>query len=68
MSANVRTAPLSWRKSSYSGGGNNCVEVALPAGEAAVRDTKNRSAGTLTFTRAQWHGFLAASARLGTGA
>ncbi|GIE29398.1 transcriptional regulator [Actinoplanes italicus] len=49
-----------WRKSTRSGGGNDCVEVAdnLPR-IVAVRDTKNRDGGTLIFTRGQWSEFLA---------
>ncbi|GAA2822879.1 DUF397 domain-containing protein [Crossiella cryophila] len=64
MLASYNTESLSWRVSSYSGGGNNCVEVALPAAAAAVRDSKNRAGGALTFTRAQWHGFLASAPAL----
>ncbi|MFB9907991.1 DUF397 domain-containing protein [Allokutzneria oryzae] len=47
-----------WRKSSYSGGGNDCVEVAYTATAVGVRDSKNPAAGTLVFTENQWHGFL----------
>lgn len=48
-----------WRKSSYSGdNGGGCVEVAsnLP-GIVAVRDTKDRTGPTLTFTPAGWEAF-----------
>ncbi|MEU3017083.1 DUF397 domain-containing protein [Nocardiopsis sp. NPDC007018] len=50
---------LTFRKSSYSQGRTeNCVEVAdLPNG-AAVRDTKNRSAGHLTFASQEWTAML----------
>jgi hypothetical protein len=42
-----------WRKSSYSGNGNNdCVEVALTAVDVKVRDTKDRMAGHLTLSPA----------------
>jgi hypothetical protein len=30
-----------WRKSSYSGGANDCVEIAALGAYAAVRDTKD---------------------------
>jgi hypothetical protein len=30
-----------FRKSSYSGAQNNCVEVALEGGRLAIRDSKN---------------------------
>ncbi|MGW1679522.1 DUF397 domain-containing protein [Saccharopolyspora sp. NPDC002376] len=56
----VRTFPESWRKSSYSGGQTNCVEVGRVGGGAAVRDSKNRSAGHLTTTPDQWSTFLGA--------
>jgi len=43
---------LVWRKSSYSGGGGNeCVEVAFPAGRIALRDSKNPSGPRLVFSR-----------------
>ena len=50
-----------WHKSTRSGGnGGDCVEVAvnLP-GIVAVRDTKDRAAGALVFTDAEWLAFLA---------
>jgi hypothetical protein len=49
-----------WRKSSYSGGGNNCVEVAPARGTAAiaVRDSKNPGGGHLTFGAAAWTEFV----------
>jgi hypothetical protein len=49
-----------WHKSTRSGGnGGDCVEVAvnLP-GIVAVRDSKDRAAGTLVFTASQWAAFL----------
>ncbi|WP_372339646.1 DUF397 domain-containing protein [Nocardiopsis sp. CC223A] len=52
---------MAFRKSSYSGSGDNCVEVAaLPTGGAAVRDTQNRDAGHLAFAEpAEWRAALA---------
>lgn len=48
-----------WRTSTYSGGGNQCIEVAvLPDGHVAVRDTKNREAGMHLFSAAAWRAFL----------
>jgi len=35
---------LTWRKSSYSGGGENCVELA----DGAVRDSKNPAGPVLS--------------------
>lgn len=50
---------VSWRKSSRSAGnGSNCVEVGQAADEILVRDTKNRTGGTLAFTPTTWRRFL----------
>jgi hypothetical protein len=47
-----------WRKSSYSGGSGNCVEVAdhLP-GAVGVRDSKDPDGQTLVFTNLAWQAF-----------
>jgi hypothetical protein len=49
-----------WRKSSFSGANNNCVEVAgnLPHG-IAVRDSKGSDGPALVFTRGAWDAFTA---------
>ena len=52
-------ACATWRKSSYSGGGNQCVEVAAAAGMYAVRDSKNPAAGCLVLSGGEWKAFLA---------
>lgn len=47
-----------WRKSSYSGEGASCVEVA-PVGEGvATRDSKNPTGPTLSFKTGPWRTFL----------
>jgi Domain of unknown function (DUF397) len=48
-----------FRKSSLSGGNNDCIEVAtnLP-GVVAVRDSKNPSGPALAFSPATWNNFL----------
>jgi hypothetical protein len=46
-----------WRKSSYSGNGNNCVEIAVADGLIAVRDTMNRDGVTKIFTDRAWQHF-----------
>ena len=51
-----------WRKSSHSGGGNDCVEVAWagrPAGDGMlVRDSKNADGPRLGFGPAAWAAFV----------
>ncbi|MEU3020904.1 DUF397 domain-containing protein [Nocardiopsis sp. NPDC007018] len=47
-----------WRKSSYSGRNTNCVEVAESAVGNAMRDTKHRDLGALTFPGPEWRAFL----------
>ncbi|WP_338602892.1 DUF397 domain-containing protein [Saccharopolyspora sp. SCSIO 74807] len=52
-----------WHKSSRSGANSGCVEVGGFADTAAIRDTKNRSAGQLSVPKPQWCAFLAALKR-----
>ncbi|HWC83573.1 MAG TPA: DUF397 domain-containing protein [Pseudonocardiaceae bacterium] len=49
-----------WHTSSYSqsNGNSNCVEVGHAATTIGVRDTKNRTAGTLVFPTSVWTAFL----------
>ena len=47
-----------WRKSSHSGGGNDCVEIATVAVGTAVRDSKNPDGPRLSFGSAGWATFL----------
>jgi hypothetical protein len=46
-----------WQKSSHSGSGNNCVEVATIGPRVAVRDSKNPHAPHLAFTPEEWRAF-----------
>ncbi len=49
-----------WRKSSRSGSGNECVEVAqLADGARAIRDSKHPTGPALRFTSAEWATFTA---------
>jgi hypothetical protein len=50
-----------WRKSSFSGANNNCVEVGwnLP-GIVAIRDSKNPDGPVLAVTRSHWAALMAA--------
>ncbi|MEW2457821.1 DUF397 domain-containing protein [Streptomyces albus] len=48
-----------WHKSTYSGSNNNCVERGiLRSSRQAVRDTKDRSIGTLLFEAETWQSFI----------
>ena len=49
---------MNWRKSSFSNGGNACVEVAAVAVGVLVRDSKNESGPTLAFSRQAWSAAL----------
>ncbi|MCY9782533.1 DUF397 domain-containing protein [Nocardiopsis sp. EMB25] len=49
---------LEFRKSSYSGRDQNCVEVAQIPGVAAIRDSKHPDAGHLPFPQSEWTSFL----------
>ncbi|MBB6170229.1 hypothetical protein HNR23_000289 [Nocardiopsis mwathae] len=53
---------LEFRKSSYSGNRQDCVEVARhTAIGAAMRDTKNRGLGHIEFPAAEWAAFIEAA-------
>ncbi len=47
-----------WRKSTKSGTSGNCVEVRTHDGTIQVRDSKDQSGPTLTFTPAEWKAFV----------
>ncbi|MEU7422848.1 DUF397 domain-containing protein [Streptomyces sp. NPDC040750] len=51
-----------WRKSSHSAGGDgdDCVEIAPHPTRIAVRDSKDRARGTLTFPAPVFAAFLEA--------
>lgn len=49
-----RLADATWRKSSFSQNGGNCVEVANLATGIAVRDSKNPDGPVLAITPASW--------------
>lgn len=51
------TAGSWWRKSSYSGGDNNCVEVGTTGAGIAVRDSKNPDSNALAFAAGTWQAF-----------
>ncbi|WP_330185455.1 DUF397 domain-containing protein [Nocardia sp. NBC_01503] len=47
-----------WYKSSWSDGGNACVEVVHADDAVGVRDSKNPGGPELFFTPEQWTSFL----------
>nr|MDT0658749.1 DUF397 domain-containing protein [Micromonospora sp. DSM 115978] len=47
-----------WRKSRRSGGGDNCVEIAVADdGSVGVRDSKNPTGPILAFSPSEWQAF-----------
>lgn len=48
-----------WRKSSYSGGEGNCVEVGHGPARVLVRDTQDRSGPVLDVPAEAWRAFAA---------
>ncbi|WP_053710310.1 DUF397 domain-containing protein [Streptomyces sp. NRRL B-3648] len=56
------TTPTSWKKSSFSGGGegNDCVEVADMDTHISVRDSKAPARATLTFPAPAFVSFVEA--------
>jgi len=47
-----------WRKSSHSGGGNDCIEVAQSGAACLVRDSKNPDGTRLAVEPQAWAAFL----------
>lgn len=47
-----------WRTSSYSANGGECVEVAVTNAAVGVRDSKHRAAGHFTVPADRWSAFL----------
>ncbi|GGS15179.1 hypothetical protein GCM10010269_63020 [Streptomyces humidus] len=71
---NVTTAPydvnlahVRWQKSSYSGGANDCVEVADLGEHAAVRDSKDIARSPLLFSKAAMRALFSGIARRSSG-
>lgn len=60
MKRTVQLSTVTWRKSSYSDGGdNNCVEVADGvSGLVPVRDSKVPYGPALAFSTASWASFV----------
>lgn len=49
---------VTWRKSSRSGDGANCVEIAHAGSSYWVRDSKNPEGPKLSFRPAEWQAFV----------
>lgn len=56
--ADSKLTDAAWRKSSFSGGGGNCVELAPFGDEIGVRDSKDPTGPILRFTRSELLAFL----------
>ncbi|MFB7655815.1 DUF397 domain-containing protein [Streptomyces sp. NPDC056128] len=54
--------PLTWRKSTYSPDGSNCVEIATTSTTVLVRDSKAPAGSRLSFPSAAWADFLSHAA------
>ncbi|MFF0500752.1 DUF397 domain-containing protein [Nocardia aobensis] len=55
---NADLSGANWFKSTYSGGGQDCIEVAfLAEGPVGVRDSKDRTGPALIFTPTEWDAF-----------
>lgn len=54
-----------WRKSSYSGGGKDCVEVADVSSGTLVRDSQQPELGHLPFASADWSAFVSSLKKAG---
>lgn len=47
-----------WRTSSYSSTGAECVELSVSTDDTAVRDSKNRRGDELEFSAISWRSFM----------
>jgi hypothetical protein len=55
---NSQSPALAWRKSTYSGGQNDCVEVADGLPVVPVRDSKAPAGPALVFPAGAWSAFV----------
>ncbi|MFE2916315.1 DUF397 domain-containing protein [Kitasatospora indigofera] len=63
MNRRVELTDASWRKSTYSGGQNGCVEVADGYPDVTpVRDSKDPLGPALLFPAEAWQAFVTATA------
>lgn len=59
VSTDNRLVTATWRKSSRSGGNNNCVEVAFLHDAVGVRDSKDPEGPAFVLHREAWSAFVA---------
>jgi uncharacterized protein DUF397 len=59
VSTDNRLATATWRKSSRSGGNNNCVEVAFLHDAVGVRDSKDPAGPAFVLQPEAWTSFVA---------
>lgn len=50
---------VSWKKSSFSQGNSNCVQIARIDSSIIVGDTKDQQGVVLSFTQQEWKAFVA---------
>ncbi|MFF2080201.1 DUF397 domain-containing protein [Kitasatospora sp. NPDC058162] len=61
MKVHLDLSDARWRKSTYSGGGGECIEVADGfAGVMPVRDSKDPHGPALVFPATAWQSFVTA--------
>ncbi|MFF7138727.1 DUF397 domain-containing protein [Streptomyces sp. NPDC008196] len=53
---------MHWRKSSYSGDGSNCVEIAAALTAIHIRDSKTMGSPHLAFRPSAWMPFISHTA------
>ncbi|MFC5213942.1 DUF397 domain-containing protein [Streptomyces coerulescens] len=56
---------LHWQKSTYSGDGSNCVEIATTPTTIHIRDSKNPAGAHLNLRPTAWADFLSHAATAG---
>lgn len=54
--------PIHWQKSTYSGDGSNCVEIAMTSNATHVRDSKMAGSPHLVFQSFVWVTFISHTA------
>jgi hypothetical protein len=59
--ANIASYPQAdWRKSSYSGGANDCLEISDLGDRLVIRDSKNVQTNVVSISHVPFRGFIEA--------